>query len=263
MKFALGIEYNGSYYHGWQIQNNIPTVQEKLEFALSKIASHQINVICAGRTDSGVHSIGQVVHFNTTAKRKLTAWTLGVNSYLPKDISVIWAKQVPDYFHARFSALSRSYRYVIYNNHIRPAIGFSEVCHFYKKNIDVKKMHKSAILLLGEHDFSSFRAKNCQSNTPIRNIFYINVFRIHDWVILDIEANSFLYHMVRNITGSLVEIGINNQQENWISFLLKKKNRSFAGPTLQSSGLFLTAVRYPKELGLNLNKKFIFSRKHI
>lgn len=205
-KIVLGVEYDGTFYHGWQRQKNVPSIQEEIEKALSIIANHKIEVISAGRTDAGVHSIGQVIHFNTTAVRKITSWTTGVNSYLSKYISILWAKEISEEFHSRYSAITRSYRYIIYNHNFRSAIFQNRVNHVYRK-LDVNKMNFEAQFLLGEHDFTSFRAFNCQSNSPWRKIIKLNVQRIHDWIIIDITANSFLYHMVRNIVGSLIEIG--------------------------------------------------------
>lgn len=173
-KIALGIEYDGSKYYGWQRQNEVRSVQEKLEKALSQVANEPITVFCAGRTDAGVHGTGQVVHFETTAQRKDAAWTLGVNANLPGDIAVRWVKAVPDDFHARFSATARRYRYIIYNHRLRPAVLSKGVTHFYEP-LDAERMHRAAQCLLGENDFTSFRAVQCQSRTPWRNVMHINV----------------------------------------------------------------------------------------
>ena len=175
-KIALGIEYDGSKYYGWQRQNEVRSVQEKLEKALSQVANEPITVFCAGRTDAGVHGTGQVVHFETTAQRKDAAWTLGVNANLPGDIAVRWVKAVPDDFHARFSATARRYRYIIYNHRLRPAVLSKGVTHFYEP-LDAERMHRAAQCLLGENDFTSFRAVQCQSRTPWRNVMHINVTR--------------------------------------------------------------------------------------
>ncbi|CAL4326263.1 tRNA pseudouridine(38-40) synthase TruA [Buchnera aphidicola] len=250
-KFALGIEYDGSFYHGWQRQKTVSSIQEEVEKALSIIANHKIDIICAGRTDAGVHSVGQVVHFSTTAIRKKSSWTIGANSYLSKHISIIWAKEVPEDFHARYSAIARSYRYIIYNYPFRSAIFHNRLNHVYK-SLNVNKMHFEAQFLLGEHDFTSFRAINCQSHSSWRKILKLHVWRYEDWVIIDIIANSFLYHMVRNIVGSLIEIGI-SKKKFWMKELLQKKNRAYAGPMAPAKGLYLSFVEYP--IRFNLPKK--------
>lgn len=230
-KFALGVEYNGEYYHGWQRQKTCSSVQQEVEESLSKIANHKINVICAGRTDSGVHSIGQVVHFETTSIRSEYAWTVGVNNYLSKNISIKWAKEVPDYFNARYSAIQRTYRYLIYNDICRSSILYKQSNHIHKY-LNVFKMHSEAQHLLGNHDFSSFQALGCQSYSSYREIKKINVFRINNCVIIDITANSFLYHMVRNIVGSLIQIN-SIKKENIIKDLLKKKIEDMQALLLQ------------------------------
>lgn len=245
MKIAIGIKYNGSNYSGWQKQEKrINSVQQRLEFALSKIANHMVHVFCAGRTDVGVHAIGQVVHFETDTKRKNLSWIYGANSFLPRDIAVQWTKEVPNNFHARLSALSRRYFYVIYNHHIRPVILHKLVSHV-SIPLNVEKMQRAATFLIGEKDFSSFRAYHCQSKTPWRNIMHINIKRCANYILIDIKANSFLYRMVRNIVGSLIQIGCNRKKENWIKDLLNAKNRNFASDTAKPDGLYLVAVQYP------------------
>ncbi|WAI11960.1 MAG: tRNA pseudouridine(38-40) synthase TruA [Buchnera aphidicola (Macrosiphum albifrons)] len=258
-KFALGVEYDGSLYHGWQRQKNVPSIQEEIERALSIIANHKINVICAGRTDAGVHSVGQVIHFNTTAVRKKSSWSIGVNSYLSKNISIVWVKEVPGNFHARYSAITRSYRYIIYNCSLRSAIFQTKLNHIYRE-LNVKKMYSESQFLLGEHDFTSFRALGCQSYSPYRKITKLNVFRFNNWVVIDITANSFLHHMVRNIVGSLIEIGISKKKEYWIQELLKKKDRNYAGATAPAKGLYLVYVEYPLHFNLpkSVYKTIIF-----
>lgn len=221
-KFALGIEYDGSIYHGWQTQKKVTSIQQEVEKALSKIANHKINVICAGRTDAGVHSIGQVIHFYTTAVRKTTAWLIGANSYLSQNISIKWIHEVSENFHARYSAITRSYRYIIYNNHIR-SVFFQNKSYHVRKILNEKKMFSASQFLLGEHDFTSFRAVGCQSFSSWRNITKLNVFRTNHFIIIDITANAFLYHMVRNIVGSLIEVGANKKKDIWMRELLKKK----------------------------------------
>ncbi|WP_455816543.1 tRNA pseudouridine(38-40) synthase TruA [Pseudomonas cerasi] len=244
LKLALGIEYDGSCYYGWQRQQEVRSVQEKLEIALTKVANHPVEVVCAGRTDAGVHGTGQVVHFETTAQRKDAAWTLGVNTHLPADIAVRWVKAVPDDFHARFSATARRYRYMIYNQRLRPAILGGGITHFYHP-LDVEKMQRAGQCLLGENDFTSFRAVQCQSRTPMRNVMHLNVSRHGAYVVVDIKANAFVHHMVRNIVGSLMEVGCGNQPEGWIAELLAAKDRKLAAATGRAEGLYLVAVDYP------------------
>lgn len=246
---ALGIEYDGSRYAGWQRQHEVDTVQAQLERALSLIAGQPIQVFCAGRTDAGVHATGQVVHFSTPVLRQDAAWTMGVNSHLPPDIAVRWAKCVSDDFHARFSATARRYRYVIYNHRYRPAICHSGVTHCYHP-LDVERMQRAGQVLMGEHDFTSFRAAQCQSRTPWRNISHLYVTRVGNYVIVDIKANAFVHHMVRNIVGSLLAVGSGEQSERWIAELLVAKDRRLAAATAKADGLYLVAVDYPEQFAL-------------
>lgn len=248
-KLALGIEYDGSRYYGWQRQQEVRSVQARLEQALSQVANHDVTVFCAGRTDAGVHGTGQVVHFETTSVRKDAAWTLGVNANLPDDIAVRWVKAVPEAFHARFSATARRYRYVIYNHRLRPAILHGGVTHYHLP-LDVEKMHRAGQCLLGENDFTSFRAVQCQSRTPWRNVMHLNVSRHGGYVVVDIKANAFVHHMVRNIVGSLLEIGCGNQPEGWMAELLAAKDRKLAAATAKAEGLYLVAVDYPAHFAL-------------
>ncbi|CAL4319870.1 tRNA pseudouridine synthase A [Buchnera aphidicola (Pterocallis alni)] len=245
IKFALGIEYDGSNYHGWQIQKgNISSIQKEVEKAISIVANHKITIICAGRTDSKVHSIGQVVHFSTISIRKKISWILGINNYLPNNISVQWIKQVSEKFHARYSALSRCYRYIIYNNSFRSALYFNQLNQIHNA-LNIKNMLQAAKLIVGEYDFSSFRSKSCQSSTPYRKIIYVNISYISKFIFIDIQANSFLQCMVRNIVGCLIEIGKMKRRPEWILYVLKKKNRHFCAPTASPSGLYLLSVYYP------------------
>ncbi|QNS01920.1 MAG: tRNA pseudouridine(38-40) synthase TruA [Buchnera aphidicola (Pentalonia nigronervosa)] len=248
-KFALGIEYDGSAYHGWQRQKTVPSIQEEIENVLSYIANHKVKVTCAGRTDAGVHSIGQVVHFNTTSNRNESSWTVGVNSYLSHNIAVKWIKEVPKHFNARYSAVTRTYRYIIYNYSFRSSIFYNKSNHIYKK-LNTDDMFFESQYLLGEHDFSSFRAIGCQSYSPWRKITQLNVYRRNNWVIIEITANSFLHHMVRNIVGVLIEIGLAKRKKYWMQELLKKKNRLYAGITAPSKGLYLSFVEYPAYFNL-------------
>lgn len=249
MRIALGIEYDGSRYYGWQRQNDFDSVQERLEKALTVVANHPVEVQCAGRTDAGVHGTGQVVHFDTDAKRKLVAWQMGVNANLPNDIAVRWAVEVDEEFHARFSATARRYRYVIYNHALRPAILGKGVSH-YHGDLDAEKMHQAAQFLLGENDFTSFRAAHCQSLSPCRNMMHINVTRHNHYVVVDIKANAFVHHMVRNIVGSLLVVGRGEQPITWMKWLLEQKDRKLAGATAKAEGLYLVSVDYPEQCGI-------------
>ncbi|WP_261815556.1 tRNA pseudouridine(38-40) synthase TruA [Vibrio gallicus] len=249
MRIALGIEYDGAKYYGWQRQNDFDSVQGRLEKALSIVANQPVEVQCAGRTDSGVHGTGQVVHFDTESNRKLIAWQMGANANLPKDIAVRWAKEVNEEFHARFSATARRYRYVIYNHSLRPAILGKGVSHYHGE-LDVEKMHQAAQFLLGENDFSSFRAAHCQSLSPCRNMMHIDVTRHNDYIVVDIKANAFVHHMVRNIVGSLLVVGRNEQPITWIKWLLEQKDRKLAGATAKAEGLYLVRVDYPQQFEL-------------
>ncbi|VFP80314.1 tRNA pseudouridine(38-40) synthase TruA [Candidatus Erwinia haradaeae] len=245
LTLAFGIEYDGTRYCGWQKQREVHSVQEELEKAIEKVADHAISVVCAGRTDTGVHAIGQVVHFKTFSRRKNLAWVRGVNTYLPKDIVVRWAKVMPDIFHARFSAISRHYRYLIYNQpYYRPAIFFTGVMHC-SVFLDVDKMQRAGKYLLGENNFTSFRSSRCQSHSPIRNIISLKVTRHDLYVIIDIKANSFVYHMVRNIVGSLIEVGCGHKTEFWMRDVLLAKDRKLAASITCAKGLYLVSVGYP------------------
>lgn len=244
MRMALGIEYDGHDFYGWQSQGNLLTVQSCLEQALSQIADEKIQVYCAGRTDAGVHATGQVVHFETNAHRDLRAWTLGANSHLPRSVAVTWVKEVDDQFHARFSALSRRYRYIIYNHSIRPAILAHRVTWYYHL-LDVVAMENAGQFLLGELDFSSFRSAECESKTPMRNVHFIRVTRHGHFVVIDIQANAFLHHMVRNITGVLMRIGSGKKKPEWAKEVLEAKDRRVAAETAPANGLYLCQVQYP------------------
>lgn len=249
-RLALGIEYDGSEFCGWQMQkDDSRTVQSELEKALSAVADETIQVICAGRTDTGVHATGQVVHFNTSAIRNDRAWVLGVNTHLPKDVSVLWSAQVDDDFSARFSATARQYRYVILNRSGRSAV-FHDKVSWRHGAVDEKLMHQAAQAIVGEQDFSSFRSSSCQAGHANRNIHYINVSRKDDFIYIDIKANAFLHHMVRNIAGSLLMIGQGEQDVDWMHRLLMGKDRTKAGPTAPAQGLYMVKVTYPENSGI-------------
>lgn len=254
MKYALCVEYNGTPYCGWQKLSHAPSVQEEVEKALSKVANHSIEVVCAGRTDSGVHGIGQVIHFESNAIRSDKGWLLGGNTNLPNNIAFQWIKKVSDDFHARFSALERRYRYIILNRKMRPALLQQRIAWFHSF-LDERKMQQAANYLIGEMDFSSFRASGCQANHARREIKEINITRAGDYIYVDICANAFLYHMVRNIVGSLFDIGTGNQSPEWFAELLKINDRRHAGITAPASGLYFASVSYPEKYQLPKNKQ--------
>jgi tRNA pseudouridine38-40 synthase len=252
-RIALGLEYDGSHFHGWQRQPGCQTVQARLEQALSKVANHSENapveVYCAGRTDTGVHALKQIVHFDTTTEREMKNWVFGTNHSLSRHITVLWAKQVTEDFHARFSARARRYQYVIFNHRLRPALMRQYVTWHYQP-LDISLMQQAANLLVGEHDFTSFRAMSCQSQTPYRNVHFINVKRQGDYVLIDIQANAFLHHMVRNIAGVLIAIGNGKKLPAWAQEVLLAKNRSAGGITAPPYGLYFADVDYPSEFAL-------------
>lgn len=250
MYLALGVEYNGANYSGFQRQNHTIGVQNKLEEALSIVANEPIETVCAGRTDALVHATGQVISFKTNAIRPEHAWVLGTNAHLPEDIAITWAKEVPEDFHARFSALARKYRYIIHNAKPRMGIGTNLITQFHAGHLDEKLMHDAAQILIGEHDFTSFRGINCQSRTPMRNVHFINVTRMGDYVMVEIEANAFLLHMVRNIVGALCDIGIGKRDKAWLNEVFKACDRSLLSPTAPPDGLYLVDVTYPEKFNL-------------
>jgi tRNA pseudouridine38-40 synthase len=244
-RIALGIRYDGSAYHGWQSQDDLPTVQRSIERALGVVANHTVSVSCAGRTDAGVHATCQVVHFDSHANRTEHAWVFGANSNLPSDITVRWAKPVPHEFHARHSAQGRRYRYLLLNQDVRPGILRNAVGWYYR-HLDESKMHEAAQHLIGEHDFSAFRGAGCQSKTPMRRIFEITVLRRASMIILEVHGNAFLLHMVRNIAGVLMEIGAGAKPPIWAKEVLETRDRKQAGMTISPKGLYLVDVDYPE-----------------
>ena len=248
-RIALGLIYQGTRYHGFQRQSGVDTVQQTLEAALSSIANHPIRVACAGRTDSGVHATGQVIHFDTVASRQDKAWVQGVNTLLPDDISVAWMRSVDDTFDARHSAIARQYQFIIYNQGLRRALGYEFMAREYRPLLE-GLMQSAAQALVGEHDYSAFRAAHCQANSPWRCVEFIDVTRRGDLVIVDIKANAFLHHMVRNIVGALCDVGAGVQHVDWIAELLKQRNRQLAGKMTAASGLYLCQVDYPVSFGI-------------
>ena len=249
MRIAMGIEYDGTNYVGWQIQDNGPSVQAVVEGALSKVADQPVRVTCAGRTDTGVHALNQVVHFDTDADRNERSWVFGANTHLPKDVAVTWARPVDDEFHARFSARLRRYRYVILNRAVRPTFLAYRVAWEYRP-LDVQRMAAAGQFLLGEHDFSAYRAAGCQSKTPIRQVSLIEIQRKDDIITIDIEANAFLHHMVRNVAGVLMSIGAGEQAVDWTREVLLTKDRSQGGITAPPHGLYLVDVDYSPDYEL-------------
>jgi tRNA pseudouridine38-40 synthase len=242
---ALHVEYNGSAYHGFQRQKDLPSIQESLEQALSQVADHPVIIHCAGRTDAGVHATAQVVSFNTQADRDLRAWTLGVNQYLPPDIAIRNVVIMPDDFHARYSAISRTYRYVINNHALRRGL-WQDLATHYPMHLDVDLMQQGAAFLIGEHDFSAFRGADCQSKSPVRTVEFCHIHRDRDWVFVDIQANAFLHHMVRNIVGSLAAVGKGLESPAWIQEVLKGLDRREAAMMMPAQGLYLVGVTYPE-----------------
>lgn len=246
MRYAVGIEYDGAAFCGWQKQTTGRTVQSCVEDALSRVANHHVEVICAGRTDSGVHALGQVVHFDSDAGRTTKAWLFGSNSNLPEDINLSWIVPVADTFSARFSALGRRYCYVIYNDRLRSSLNRQRTA-WVSRPLNVDRMHMAGQLLLGKHDFSSYRAVSCQSKSPVREISHLSVKQVNKFIIIEVKANAFLHHMVRNIAGVLIAIGAGEKEINWTQQLLLEKNRESGGVTALPNGLYFMQVDYGEQ----------------
>ncbi len=249
MKIALGVEYDGSGYNGWQTQPDMPSVQDALQDALSEIAGQRIAVTAAGRTDTGVHALEQVVHFDTDTHRPLNAWVRGANALMPRDIAVLWAHEVGEDFHARFSAEARSYQYVLVNRPARVGVHHAKVGWFHAP-LDVVDMREAAQYLLGEHDFSSFRAAECQAKTPVKTMTRLDIRQQGDTIFFDLTANAFLHHMVRNIVGCLVYVGKGKHPPLWMKEVLEQRNRIHAAPTFAPDGLYLKRIHYDPKWGL-------------
>ena len=249
MRIVLGIEYDGTAYNGWQRQKTGTGVQQILEQALGRVANHAVDVVCADRTDTGVHATGQVAHFDSANDRSMRGWLLGVNSNLPDDISVCWARTAPDDFHARYSATARTYRYLILNRLVRSAL-FRRRAWWIHETLDEKRMQDAGARLLGEHDFSAFRAAGCQSSTAWRDLQRLQVSRQGDWIGITVKANAFLQHMVRNIVGALVAVGRGDQPPGWALELLNGRDRKAGGVAAPAHGLTLVSVDYPAAFGL-------------
>ncbi|MEQ1532575.1 MAG: tRNA pseudouridine(38-40) synthase TruA [Sideroxydans sp.] len=249
MRIALGVEYDGSGYNGWQSQPDMPSVQDALQLALSGVANTPISIAAAGRTDTGVHALEQVVHFDTAVKRPLSAWVRGTNALLPKDIAVLWAHEVTEEFHARFSAQARSYQYVLINRPSRSAVHHDKVGWFHLP-LNIDAMREAAQYLLGEHDFSAFRAAECQAKTPIKTLLQLDIQQNGETILINLKANAFLHHMVRNIMGCLIYVGKGKYPPGWVGEVLRGKNRKFAAPTFMANGLYLRHITYDAKWGL-------------
>jgi tRNA pseudouridine38-40 synthase len=246
-RLAVGVEYDGTRYAGWQLQPGRQTIQDCVQKALSAVADHPLTVVAAGRTDAGVHACAQVAHFETLAERPVRGWVLGANSHLPPDIALNWAMEVEPAFHARHTAQGRTYRYCILRRATRPAILRDRVC-WTRAALDVEAMHEGAQALVGEHDFTSFRSVECQSTTAVRHVDAISVKGEGPLVVIEISANAYLHHMVRNISGTLMTVGAGERPPGWVAQTLAARDRTRAGITAPASGLYLWRVRYPKSL---------------
>lgn len=249
MRIACAVEYDGSGFFGWQRQNHARSVQGEVEAALSRVANHALRVVCAGRTDSGVHASWQIIHFDSQVERSERSWVLGTNANLPNDVGLLWAREVDDDFHARFSAQARRYRYVILNREVASALLHRRTTWVHQA-LDVSRMQEGTRYLLGEHDFSSFRALACQAKSPLRTIYRLDIKRSGTFLYLDVEANAFLHHMVRNIAGVLLAVGRGVQNSQWVEDILDKRDRTQGGVTAPASGLYLVGVSYPEKYGI-------------
>jgi len=245
MRIALGVEYDGSGFCGWQFQEGVRTVQDCVEQGISNVADHPVRVVCAGRTDTGVHALCQVIHFDTEVERTDRSWVFGVTANIPADVTILWAKHVNDEFHARFSAVRRRYRYVILNRAVRPTFLSARVCWDYRP-LDVDRMKQAAAHLRGEHNFDSYRARACQAKSPVKTIYTLDIQRQDDLIIIDVEANAFLHHMIRNIAGVLMAIGAGEKPVDWAQEVLEARDRTAGGVTASPNGLYFTDVTYPE-----------------
>jgi tRNA pseudouridine38-40 synthase len=249
MRIVVGLEYRGVGFCGWQSQPQGCGVQDALEAAVSAIAGERVGVVAAGRTDTGVHAAFQVAHFDTPVERPLTAWIRGVNSHLPAGVAVLWAREVDDSFHARFAATQRGYRYVLLNHPVRPGLNAGLV-GWHHRPLDADAMNRGAAHLIGQHDFSAFRAAECQAKSPVKELRLAQVVRQGDYLMCDFRADGFLHHMVRNIMGCLVGIGAGTRPPEWMGEILESRDRTRAAPTFDAAGLYLTHIRYPAHFAL-------------
>lgn len=248
-RYAVAIEYDGSAFSGWQTQQSLRTIQGLVERALSGVAAESVEVICAGRTDAGVHARRQIAHFDTSVIRPMRGWVMGANTELPRDISVVWARPMPLHFHARYSAEARTYRYLVLNRGSRSALAAKRAAAVYKP-LDTDRMADAAVYLCGHYDFSAFRSAECQSNSPIRRLERLTVERQGEWVVIEATANAFLHHMMRNIAGLLIEIGRGEAAPSWAREVLEGRDRTRGAPTAPADGLYLWDVRYPDAFSL-------------
>lgn len=249
-RIAVAVEYDGSAFHGWQAQEEgVRTVQGELEKALSRVADHPVTLICAGRTDAGVHATSQICHFESDAAREMKSWVLGGNRFAADDVTLRWAVPVPDDFHARFSAMRRCYRYVIYNHATPPAL-FRRQVTWNHRPLDVEAMAEAAQYLIGEHDFTSYRSVHCQAKSPVKTLHRLRIHRQGPLIILQVEANAFLMHMVRNMAGVLMTIGAGRHPPQWARQVLEARDRRQGGVTAPPFGLYLVDIGYPEQFAL-------------
>jgi tRNA pseudouridine38-40 synthase len=249
VRLALAISYNGQAYQGWQSQLSRQTVQDQLELALSKFTAQKVSILCAGRTDAGVHGLMQVVHFDTLLNRPCASWVRGTNALLPRDIAVQWAHTVPEEFHCRASALSRRYAYILLESPVRPSVEAGRVGWVFQP-LDIALMQSAASYLIGEHDFSSFRASACQALSPVKTLTRIDISQRGAYWRFEFEANAFLHHMIRNIMGCLIAVGQNKQNPDWMLQVLRARDRKVAAPTFSPDGLYFLGPRYAPHWGL-------------
>ena len=256
MRIALGLQYDGSAYSGWQTQPSGNTIQDDLEQAITTFIGEEgaralpVNTVTAGRTDAGVHALGQVVHFDTLVERDPYSWVRGINSYLPKKITVNWAKPVSEEFSARFSAVERIYIYALHAGPCRAPLVSSRAGYWMlppQKWFDIEAIQTSAQYLIGEHDFTSFRSAECQNKTPVKTIYSIDIISQEPWLYFRIRGNAFLHHMVRNLVGCFLQIGVGKQSPDWMNRLLVARDRRLAAPTFMADGLYLAKITYPEQ----------------
>lgn len=256
MRIALGVEYDGAGFCGWQSQPAGCGVQDVLESAIAKVAQHSIRIHAAGRTDTGVHALMQIVHFDAEVKRPETAWVRGVNAFLPPSVRVVWSKQVSEAFHARFSALRRSYEYLLVNTPVAPAV-LATKAGWYHQPLRLEMMQQAIQFLIGEHDFSAFRASECQAKSPIRCMHDASIMMNGNKLVFKFTANAFLQHQVRNMIGALIYVGNGKNPPEFISELLKKSDRTLSPPTFSANGLYLTGVKYDAQWQLPAEEQHI------
>lgn len=259
---ALGLCYDGTAWHGWQKQPSGHTVQDQFEKALSQFLDAPTSTVCAGRTDSGVHALNQVVHIDTSVQRSMESWVRGLNALLPMSISVQWAQEVADEFHARFSAQNRRYVYLLRNSRVRSPLLHNKVGWVFRP-LDINSMRQAATYFLGEHDFTTFRAAECQAKSPVRHLRQLEIHQRGDLIVFEFSANAFLQHMIRNIMGALVYVGMGRQEPAWIAYLLAEKDRHVSAPTFAAEGLYLAGVDYPSQYGLQSFSSTQLCEQHI